>query len=576
MSKKLVLPTIAKRQLSGVRNVHVPLANHPFSSRAVAPLLRKVLDTENRVNGEHIERYQFIKHDGSKHYVEMRPSEARDVKNFKSKLYNLGAVLPEPNAVIAFLKDATSKPPGKRAVYEKRVGWLSDRSGFVLPNGFVGKPTIPIHGIDRSRIADNQGAIEKAGTAESWNSTVGAICAESSSAIAAVCASFAAPLLTITNRGPFALCFCGPSRSGKTSLISAAASAIGIGGHQNLVSWNLTDAQLEERLPLFNDMLFPIDDLQAMSGTDGRRYQRIHELSYRFAQGRTKSRHSSFIVKKVSDGHWNSIMITSNEKLISELAARNGRGRNLGEMVRLIEIPVLHGTSKHIFDLSKRGTTEDRYRQKFKALAEAVASHHGAAFSKYMNSLIRFGAKRTRFVEAQVKYFRDKVLKVDDSLLVSDVADKFGLLYAAGSLAIKFGIVPWSKARLFKAIKRSYRSACRSFPDEAAILKAGKAKLKALLDSFPSKEAWLAETSKVDGFREGKMSRRIWIVQCDRFNAIFASKQQRQLVLDWLIRTKRIEVSVARSARQRSPKNQTVWPDAMRRRSYTIYLNPQA
>ena len=49
---------------------------------------------------------------------------------------------------------------------------------------------------------------------------------------------------------------------GKRIATLVASSLIGISRMENLLNWNITDARLEERLAEFNDLLFPIDDLE--------------------------------------------------------------------------------------------------------------------------------------------------------------------------------------------------------------------------------------------------------------------------------------------------------------------------
>jgi uncharacterized protein (DUF927 family) len=107
--------------------------------------------------------------------------------------------------------------------------------------------------------------------------------------------SLAAPLLAITGYQSFVFFLYHKTRSGKTIATLVGSSVIGIGKVGNLISWNNTDARLEQRLSEFNDLLFPIDDLSTMKEKSKKeKYLRIRETAYRVTQGWATGRHSSF------------------------------------------------------------------------------------------------------------------------------------------------------------------------------------------------------------------------------------------------------------------------------------------
>jgi len=89
----------------------------------------------------------------------------------------------------------------------------------------------------------------------------------------------------------------------------------------DLITWNIKDARLEERISEFSDMPFPIDDLSNMDGSDKEKYMRVRDVAYRISQGLSTARHSSFTAAHggVHAG-WRSIVLTSSEKSIRNLA----------------------------------------------------------------------------------------------------------------------------------------------------------------------------------------------------------------------------------------------------------------
>ena len=90
------------------------------------------------------------------------------------------------------------------------------------------------------------------------------------------------------------------------------ASVIGMARIDDLMTWNIKDARLEERIAEFNDMLFAIDDISIMKGRDKEKYLRIRDLAYGISQGFATGRHSSFTKAHGGvHGSWRCIALTS-------------------------------------------------------------------------------------------------------------------------------------------------------------------------------------------------------------------------------------------------------------------------
>jgi hypothetical protein len=160
-----------------------------------------------------------------------------------------------------------------------------------------------------------------------------------------------------------------------------------------MLTWNITDARLDERISEFNDALFPIDDLSNMDGSGKEKYLRIRDVAYRTSQGLSTDRHSSFTLAHGGvHGSWRSIALTSNEKSISDLARNVKLERQHGEALRLIDLPAVFDGLDHIFDrLPKNleiGNFQDWKKDTFKKLADACEEYHGKAFRKYIKALI--------------------------------------------------------------------------------------------------------------------------------------------------------------------------------------------
>ena len=221
-----------------------------------------------------------------------------------------------------------------------------------------------------------------------------------------ICVALAAPLLAITNRSSFTVCLSGRTRVGKSIATLAGASIIGIPRIAEMITWNIKDARLEERISEYNDALFPIDDLSNMDGGNKEKYLRIRDVAYRVSQGWETARHSSFTAAHGGvHGSWRCIALTSSEKSIRELARAVKLERQHGEALRLIDLPVIFDGLDHIFDRlpedPDRSNFQDWKRDTFKRIADACEKDHGKASRKYIKALIADRAKLEKYVQAK-------------------------------------------------------------------------------------------------------------------------------------------------------------------------------
>ena len=91
-------------------------------------------------------------------------------------------------------------------------------------------------------------------------------------------------------------------------------------------------------------------------------------------------------------GSWRSIVLTSSEKSIRDLARAVKLERQHGEALRLIDLPAVFDGLDHIFDRLPedldRSNFQDWKKDTFKKIADACEKDHGKAFRKYIKALI--------------------------------------------------------------------------------------------------------------------------------------------------------------------------------------------
>jgi Domain of unknown function (DUF927) len=518
--------------------------------------------------------------------VQLLPSVVGDPSKFEDDLVDRGAMLPDDShARKLLLANVAKSVASEQFVYEARGGWLEPGKTFVLPDGAISAETTNIIRISPTfDVEDPSGRRTSSGTLTSWRDTIGQTSRLGSHFMLMVSANFAAPLLAIIGHQSFSLCVYGRSRSGKTIATLLGSSMIGIGQPENLMSWNLTNTRFEERLTGFNDLSFPIDDLSTMKGTTREKYFRIRDIAYRVTQGWATGRSATFTkAHEGVHGSWRSIMLTSSEKSVREMAADAKVERQHGESLRLIDVPATVDGLDHIFDRSSMaGLTHDFSSWRDSTFANIVAdcrTNHGAALRAYLEKIITAEFDIAIMVREAAAMFVQHISVSTDNVVARDVAGKFGVIYAGGLLGIRFGIVPWTQEELLDAIGKCFRGARDQLPDEGVALRQGldtlEGRLKGLDLRRTLKERKLTsdEWDKVDGYQRQKEMQDRYIIKREVFNALFATVPQRDLVLKWLIENRRITTAVVKggsASATAEPKKQFIWPDKQRRRSYEI------
>jgi Domain of unknown function (DUF927) len=544
-------------------------------------IISKIARIEDKATGIFGEQFEIHLSPDEVRQLTLPPSSVNDLRTLENALLDHGAVLPSDlQERKAKLDELAKSEAENQHVYEAQGGWLEPGKTFVLPDGAVSANTTNIIGVSPSFVvADSKGARKASGTPTSWRDGVGQLSRLSSIMMFTTSAAFAAPLLTMTGGESFGFCLYAPTRTGKSVATLVGASLIGIDDKNNLIDWNLTEAHLEQRLREYNDLLFPVDDLEAMHGKDREKYLQLRILAYRLSQGSSKGRHSSFTkAHEGSHGRWKCIALTSAEKSIQDMAALAKLERQPGECLRLIDVPALLPGTKDIFDRAGTPTKyfEDWRDTTFTKIATECRQNHGAALKAYLERIVLAEFDVAEFARNAALTFVGHVVESGDGAVARDVAAKFGLVYAGGMLGIKFGIVPWQADELLDAIAKCYRAARDILPDEGVALRKGMGVLSACLGRLRRLKELEGDRStdwdRIDGYRARSKHRNRYVIKREAFNAIFATTVQQDLVLRHLIRGEQITLAMSNggSGTTIKPKKQFIWPDGQRRRSYEL------
>jgi hypothetical protein len=520
----------------------------------------------NKAKKTLFDRLEFRTTSGNRETIDLAPSVIDDKRLLKKCLLDADADLPRDKARLdALLEGIGSSAPGPAIVYAAKTGWTKDFTGYVRLDKVIGNVSGNIVGFRRSNPSDPRWLIERSGSIKSWARSIAKPAEASSILMFAISAAFASPLLKIAGRGTFGFCLFAPSRTEKTLATLYAGSVVGLGSTEQLLAWNVTEARLGEQMPEVNDSLAPIDDLMALHGDDKTRYSRMRELAYKLALGAGTGRHSSFSPNSYE--HWKVIVLTSNEHSIREFARRSRRSREPGETIRWIDLPATFDGADTIFDRITYTKEQLVWDQWFNRCKE----NQGHAFEAFLRRLIGIRETAPQLIEKYVNAFRESAQDDADGRLARDLATKFGLVYAGGRLAIQFGLVPWSKVVLKDAIKKCYRAARDLLPDEGVILRSGRDALLTYCKRLPKlKGLQRATCGSLEGLTECRRHYHRCLIKCEKFNSIFATTFQAELVIKWLIADKRVSMAKTETDTVKM-KDQHFWPDGQRRRSLEIF-----
>ena len=216
--------------------------------------------------------------------LELPPSVVSEPGAFEKQLRDAGAILPKgrpgPERSSLRLWQNRTRPRSGSTKHEPAGRKIED--AFVLVDGVIGDAATKIIGVNRAHsVNDPSGRLSNSGSWKSWRDTVAEPARLSTILMFGICVALAAPLLAIINRPSFTICLFGRTRVGKSIATLLGASVIGIARIDDLITWNIKDARLEERISEFNDALFPIDDLSIMRGKQKDKYERIRDIAYR-------------------------------------------------------------------------------------------------------------------------------------------------------------------------------------------------------------------------------------------------------------------------------------------------------
>jgi putative DNA primase/helicase len=546
--------------------------------------LRLLATAEDKASGEFFGVIEYRDICGGVRGVRVSLAELNELKAMKKLLANAGAYFSEDDeenleALWAVKKSAEKT---ERWVLAPALGWYDDYRHFVRPRGVIGSQPNDVKICPPRKMGEHVSLIRTRGTHKKWIEHVAGPAKYSSRMVLAICAAFAAPLLKVVDMTSFAIFLTGASKMGKSTVTLAAGSVIGLGTEDDLPNFRTTDAAFGELPRDFNDSVMPLNEFGLLKGTANERRQRQRELAYGFAEGRGTT-YSRFVPveKSVKNSKWSSIIIANGEETSDELAMHAGEIRMGGETVRWIDLPAAKLGCPDVFDRAPSFKSPAKrsawYAKQCAAVRDGCTRYHGKAHRHFIRRVI----KRRRTIRGELIALRDSFVKLvtknETDHVIQHLAKNFGIVYAAGVLAVRFGTVPWSEDLVLEGIRRCYRDARREIKTEADLLRRALRRLSRRVADrtivMPADQSMPKRLGRADGYRgQGLACNRI-TVRAEAFKDWFDDPRQPKLVLE-LLSSKHCLPN-----RPKPPKggrgivwaeSQPQWPDGTRRRSVVI------
>jgi uncharacterized protein (DUF927 family) len=242
---------------------------------------------------------------------------------------------------------------------------------------------------------------------------------------------------------------CGGSSTGKTSIAAVAGSICGSDGQKGyMYQWRMTDNSLERIAALHNDNFLVLDEIsQATSET-------VYEVTYMLTNGQGKFRSKSDSTPKQAY-KWMLNYLSTGEITIDAKIKENPRNNPLaGQAVRVIDLPIDKGRNAPTFSQIHNSKDSADFSN---IIRQKSLKYYGTPLREFIRKIVENYHYVEHSIEKIIENFTTSLCDMDAEGQVRRVAQKFGLIAAAGELAIEFGILPYQKNDALNAAAEWFR-----------------------------------------------------------------------------------------------------------------------
>ncbi|HCT7944845.1 TPA: DUF927 domain-containing protein [Raoultella ornithinolytica] len=306
-------------------------------------------------------------------------------------------------------------------------------------------------------------------TLKLWKINVAPYALHSSRIMLALCCGFSGFLLKLSGMEGGGFHLWGMSSIGKTSSAYMLASLAG-SPKDIVVLWNNTDKGLEEIAVAHNDNYLVLDESKLLDKDVLAAAKIMQNRVYTLSGGKGKTR-SAMYENKVAE--WQVSIFSTGECSLQQLAASGNIERLEGENVRVIDVHADAGAEMGIFESLPDGVNSSN--ELVHAIKDATHSYYGSAKPAFLKRLVadiqddRESMKRK--LEKGIEFFLNKHQVDRNSGIQVRIAKRFAIAYVAGSMAVEYGVLPFTKQDVMKGISTCYQDSLKAVLFEPEITK---------------------------------------------------------------------------------------------------------
>ncbi len=300
-----------------------------------------------------------------------------------------------------------------------------------------------------------------AGTMKAWQDKVAAPAVCSSRMVTAILAAFAAPLLLLSGRraGGFGLSLSGASRTGKTTALRLAKSVI---DEPTPDGWGMSRSGGIATLCGYTDLPVFFDETAAVRGSKRGNSTIVTEMTDVLSGGKPDLLHPDWQPKQRLEGGGSAIRSI----LLATTEGKLDPCRRRGERARLIEVSAERPSSFGIIDYPERAdpviNSKTKAGEFIEHLDRMAAQNYGHALPQFVEQLVAHRAIVPGRIEQYTAKFQRAARGADRDGWARSVLACFALIYAAGMLARRFSVVPWSEKVILDAVLRCWDDAMQA------------------------------------------------------------------------------------------------------------------
>ena len=338
-------------------------------------------------------------------------------------------------------------------------GWHNDH--FLIGNTVISPEGSTLKIVLDGKLADKVSKFGVSGTLEKWQKYVAARCRYSHRMTHGLLSALAAPLAALMNVQGGGFNYSGEKGAGKSALMTATGSIYGGGPTGYYDCWDMTEGGAETQTLIHSDLILLLDELARFDTNPVNGARRLPLFIHKLADAQCrKTSHQHTGGSELQSTR--NIFLSTSEKSITQYMI-DGKADPYapdGYLSRLVDIPLATGTTTGIFESipkMKGGKPHRSFQEFAKKIAVSATENYGHAGRTFLQKVVQDlhddRKKLVWFIRDKMTYFEDKARgnlpsNYDDRVLV-----RFALAYAAGELALHYGVLPKECNNIFEAIE---------------------------------------------------------------------------------------------------------------------------